>query len=123
MTPREMQKIVLEGMDENELLQEYQKVFGKDAMWAKRIKAIESILDEQFGAKKQAEISLPCPRCNCTTPHRTPAILRDDEGKKVQQMQCAICNTLTIVPTGEHGEVFQQNVDEPDNTDFSGLDT
>jgi hypothetical protein len=123
MTPREIRKIVLEGLSSDELLDEYQKTFGEGTTWSQADRAIDAILDHEFSEQSKAHISLYCSRCRQETPHRTPAILRDDEGKKIQQMQCTVCETLTIVPTGERGEEFQQNVDEPDNTDFSGLDS
>ncbi len=123
MTTREDRKLDLAGMNDEELRQEYQKAFGEGAIWTQRAKAVEVLLDEEFGGQGQRHVLLPCPRCDKPTPHRTPGTLRDYEGKKVQQMQCVVCDTWTTVPTGEHGELFQQNVDEPDNTDFSGLDS
>lgn len=121
MTPREIRKIVLEGLTSDELLHEYQKAFGEGTTWIQVNLAVDAILDHEFGGQSKAQISLYCPRCRQETSHRTPSVLRDNEGKKIQKMQCTVCDTLTIVPTGEHGEDFQRNVDEPDNTDFSGL--
>ncbi len=120
---RENRKLDLDRMNDEELIQEYQKVFGEGTTWSNRAKAVDTILNKQFGGQQQRYVSLPCPRCSTETSHRTPGTVRDHEGKKVQQMQCVVCDTWTVVPTGEHGELFQQNVDEPDYTDFSGLDS
>lgn len=57
-------------------------------------------------------VSSKCPTCKTVTPHRTVGRREDGHGK-FQRMECVVCGTSERVQTGEHGELFQQNVDAP----------
>lgn len=119
---REARKLDLEGMNEAELTAEFVKVFGEGIAPVRKARIIDTILDDEFPGPKVAHVALRCPRCDETQPHRTPRIRRNNSGERIQEMRCSVCETWTIVPTGEHGELFQENVDTPDNTDFSELE-
>jgi len=105
-------------MNDEELAAIWQQIIGEGAGLAKREKAVESILDIEFPGKRNTYQSYPCARCKSPTPHRTVGVRFDESGKKVQQVQCTVCETIQVVKA----ESFQENVETPDQTDFSILD-
>lgn len=63
-----------------------------------------------------AVVVLKCPTCKKRTPHKSKGVKRNPAlgDQLTQAMECAVCKTVTDVPTGEDGRDFQSNVDAPD---------
>lgn len=121
MTTRENRQLDLEGMNETELLELVRSLFG-DGIYIPQNRIVSAILDKEFNTRQKPVIRTPCPRCNALREFRSTPIFRDAEGTRVQQIECIRCGTYISVPTGDNGELFQENIDTPDNTDFSDLE-
>lgn len=121
LTDREKRRLELEGLSPEELRLEFQKVFGEGAAPARLDKAVQTILDEEFGAKRKSTIQNFCSRCGTEQPHFTPGIEKEENGERFQVMECAVCGTWNKTYGGKEGEKFGENFDTPDNTDYSEL--
>jgi hypothetical protein len=121
MTTRENRQLDLEGMNETELKELVESLFG-EGIYIRPENTVKAILDKEFNTPPKPIIYAQCPRCNDKRGFRSTPVLRDSEGTLVQQIECIACKTYISIPTGENGELFQENFDTPDNTDFSDLE-
>ncbi len=118
VSDRDKRRLELDGMTEEEIREEFQRVFGEGTFPANPSKAVTTILDKEFGAKRRVYFSDKCENCGKQFPAAATPVERNDDGTLRHQVECTVCGKWTTT-YGEDREDLARNFELPDNTDYS----